>query len=203
MYEYDCSESDDYFGTPGFNPNGSESDDCFGDNPQSREPAPSENKVKAPPERLTFESSKEKFPFLENLQLRGNNSNVQVEIADFTTLSSQRPSTLEDYTIHSGFEEHELFVLTPNEELQPINIHLGQTIIYQARNVNPWEDRDDVDETGESIEEALARYISPVKAVVLHSWGRTRFGKDLRNMSGDNFEVVTIAFFPENNTQSC
>ena len=148
--------------------------------------------------RMTLDEAKKSFPFLAQFKFYQSKVEIKVDIKDIDELSSMRPRTLEDHTIHSGFENHNLFVVGEDGALKQVGIRLGETIIYQARNMNPREERDDVYEDGESVGEALSRVSHFFNLVVLHSWGRTRFSnKDYKSMIGDDFEKLTIARFPK------
>lgn len=149
--------------------------------------------------QINFDIAKEKYPFLENLQLRHSNSDTQVEIEDFAQIILRRPQTLKDQTIHCGFENHILYIANDDNILHQIDIQLGEIIIYPCRNWHPISDfPDDVNRDGESVGEALIRYNRPAKFIILYSWGRTRFShKDWHNSLGDNYETVRVAICPQ------
>ncbi len=140
-------------------------------------------------ETLTYNAALEKFPFLQNLKLQNLYLNIEVEVEDYHKFILRQPQTLEDHTMHCGFQEHDLFVLGEQGELEKIDIRFGESIIYRARNMTLEEQPDDVDTQGETIAQAIAKYNATFKFIILHSWGHQRFGKD--------YETIIIAPRPD------
>lgn len=139
---------------------------------------------------ITLDEAKEKFPFVSKLPL-DQPQIASIYYTELEDLATERPSTLEDHTVHHGCERWQLFVVGNDECPHEVDIHLGRTVIYQARNMNPREERDDIYESGESVEEALSRYKSHFEFVALHGYGCTR--------SGNEFEKLIIAKTHEKN----
>lgn len=134
------------------------------------------------------------FPFLAGLELQNPEAQPAIFSLEFHRLLAIRPQTLEDHTMHRGREGWQLFVVGDDEELRDVPIRLGRKVIYRPRNVAPQEERDDIDEAGETVREALSRVESTYDYAVLHRWGHARSGAERpKGVPSDDYEVITVA----------
>lgn len=126
---------------------------------------------------IEFIEASKQFPFLTQLA-ESSPAIMKVEIAERgREFDSLRPVNQEDETVlkQQGSAEWALYVLKDDDSLSQLPMRFGHKVIYPAQNlVITHEVPDDIDISGETVAEAMARCGDSVKCVVLHGVGRDR-----------------------------